>query len=154
MTQIGKPPCDDSLIQHADPASGLAPRAQRWVIAATIMGSSMAFIDGTIVNVALPAIQNDLHATASEMQWVVESYALFLASLLLVGGALGDHFGRRRIFMAGVTVFAAASVGCALSRHADTLILARGLQGICGGFLVPGIPAPFRASFPQQRSAG
>ena len=150
MTQIGKPPCDDSLIQHADPASGLAPRAQRWVLAATIMGSSMAFIDGTIVNVALPAIQNDLHATASEMQWVVESYALFLASLLLVGGALGDHFGRRRIFMAGVTVFAAASVGCALSRHADTLILARGLQGIGGALLVPGSLALISASFPEH----
>lgn len=127
-----------------------APSVKRWVLAATIIGSSMAFVDGTIVNVALPSIQHDLRATASEVQWVVESYALFLASLLLVGGALGDHFGRRRIFMIGVAIFAAASVGCALSRDVHMLILARGLQGIGGALLVPGSLALISASFPEQ----
>jgi EmrB/QacA subfamily drug resistance transporter len=108
------------------------------------------FIDGTIVNVALPAIQQDLHATASEMQWVVESYTLFLASLLLVGGSLGDHFGRRRIFMIGVAIFAVASAGCALSSEVHMLILVRGLQGIGGALLVPGSLALISASFPKQ----
>ena len=91
-------------------AAPCAPAARRWVLAAAILGSSMAFVDGTVVNVALPAIQRDLDATAFEAQWVVESYALFLAALLLVGGALGDRFGRRRVFAIGVALFAAASV--------------------------------------------
>ncbi len=150
MTLIGKPPCDDALIQHGGAAIQHAPSVKRWVLAATIIGSSMAFIDGTIVNVALPSIQYDLHATASQMQWVVEAYALFLAALLLVGGALGDHFGRRRIFMIGVATFATASLGCALAGDAHMLILARGLQGIGGALLVPGSLALISASFPAQ----
>jgi EmrB/QacA subfamily drug resistance transporter len=150
MSQIGKPPCDDAFIRHGGSAEALTPSARRWVLAAAIIGSSMAFIDGTIVNVALPSIQNDLQATASEMQWVVESYALFLASLLLVGGSLGDHFGRRRIFMLGVALFAAASVGCALSGNVNMLILARGVQGIGGALLVPGSLALISASFPEE----
>lgn len=150
MSQIGKSPCDDALIQHGGQAMLHSPSVKRWVLVATIIGSSMAFVDGTIVNVALPSIQYDLRATASELQWVVESYALFLASLLLVGGALGDHFGRRRIFMTGVAIFAAASIGCALSRDVNMLILARGLQGIGGALLVPGSLALISASFPEQ----
>ncbi|MBA2674409.1 MAG: MFS transporter, partial [Ramlibacter sp.] len=80
----------------------------------------MAFLDGTIVNVALPAIQRDLGADAAQAQWVIESYALFLAALLLVGGALGDHYGRRRVFMAGVALFTAAAAGCAAAPTAWT----------------------------------
>ena len=102
MTQIGKLPGDDNLIRHGCGAVECAPAARSWVLAAAIVGSSMAFIDGTVVNVALPTIQSSLHATAFQAQWVVESYALFLASLLLVGGSLGDHFGRRRVFAIGV----------------------------------------------------
>jgi hypothetical protein len=98
MSQIGKPPCDDAFILHGVEATPCAPSSRRRVLAAAIFGSSMAFVDGTVVNVALPAIQRSLHATAFEAQWLVESYALFLAALLLVGGSLGDHFGRRRIF--------------------------------------------------------
>ncbi|MEO8003729.1 MAG: MFS transporter [Betaproteobacteria bacterium] len=150
MSYIGKPPCDDAIIQHGEAASPLSGAAKRWILAATIIGSSMAFIDGTIVNVALPAIQRDLDATASDMQWVVESYALFLAALLLVGGSLGDHFGRRRIFMIGVALFAAASAGCALANTASTLIFARALQGIGGALLVPGSLALISASFPER----
>src|SRR3954471_9874655 len=149
MVQIGKPPCDDAVIRHGAPAP-LPAANKRWVLIATIIGSSMAFIDGTIVNVALPAIQHDLQATASDMQWVVESYALFLASLLLIGGALGDHFGRRKIFMAGVALFVAASAGCALSSNVTMLILARVLQGIGGALLVPGSLALITAAFPEQ----
>src|ERR1700757_2201652 len=83
-----------------------------WILAATILGSSMAFIDGTVVNVALPAIQSGLHATITEVQWVVESYALFLAALLLTGGSLGDLYSRRKVFAAGVIIFSAASAWC------------------------------------------
>ncbi|MDB5816931.1 MAG: putative drug resistance transporter, MFS-type [Rhizobacter sp.] len=122
----------------------------RWVLVAAILGSSMAFVDGTVVNVALPAIQRDLHATASGAQWVVESYALFLAALLLVGGALGDHFGRRRIFGLGVALFALASVGCALSGSITLLIVARAVQGIGGALLVPGSLALISASFGEH----
>lgn len=150
MPQIGKPPCDDAIIRAGDPASGCPPSAKRWVLVATIIGSSMAFIDGTIVNVALPSIQRELGATASGMQWVVESYALFLASLLLVGGALGDHFGRRRIFLVGVAIFAVASAACALSPDVKMLIAARALQGIGGALLVPGSLTLISASFPQE----
>ena len=127
MAQIGKAPCDDTLILHgARPEETGCPEAARpWVLAAAIVGSSMAFIDGTVVNVALPAIQSDLHATAFQAQWVVESYALLLAALLLVGGALGDHYGRRRVFAIGVGIFALSSVACALAANVQQLIAAR-----------------------------
>src|ERR1700722_19152135 len=98
----------------ADPIDAALNRG-KWVLAATIIGSSMAFIDGTVVNVALPALQNALHATVSDVQWVVESYALLLAALLLVGGSLGDIYGRRRIYLIGVVLFAAASAACGFS---------------------------------------
>src|ERR1700733_12581678 len=83
-----------------------------WILTATILASSMAFIDGTVVNVALPALQSALHASATDIQWVVESYALLLASLLLLGGSLGDLYGRRRIFLFGVVLFAVGSCCC------------------------------------------
>ncbi|SEA03109.1 MFS transporter [Variovorax sp. YR216] len=150
MTQIGKPPGDDALIRHGCETFDCAPAARPWVLAAAIIGSSMAFIDGTVVNVALPAIQADLHATAFQAQWVVESYALFLAALLLVGGAMGDRFGRRRIFAIGVTLFAIASVACALSGDVQQLILARAVQGVGGAMLVPGSLALISASFPEK----
>jgi EmrB/QacA subfamily drug resistance transporter len=150
MSQIGKPPCDDAFILHGAPATPCALSSRRWVLAAAILGSSMAFVDGTVVNVALPAIQRTLQATAFEAQWIVESYALFLAALLLVGGSLGDHYGRRRIFAIGVALFAAASVGCALSGDAQQLIVARAVQGIGAALLVPGSLALISASFPEK----
>ena len=120
------------------------------MLIAAILGSSMAFIDGTVVNVALPAIQQDLQATAFQAQWVVESYALFLAALLLVGGALGDRYGRRRMFAAGVALFALASLGCALAQDVHQLIAARAVQGIGGALLVPGSLALISAAFPEK----
>ena len=152
MAQIGKAPCDDTLILHGTgPQEGACPDASKpWVLAAAIVGSSMAFIDGTVVNVALPAIQADLRATAFQAQWVVESYALLLAALLLVGGALGDHFGRRRIFAIGVGIFAIASVACGLSANVQQLIAARAAQGIGGALLVPGSLALISAAFPEK----
>ena len=110
----------------------------------------MAFIDGTVVNVALPALQNYFHASGTDLQWVVESYALFLAALLLVGGSLGDLYGRRKCFLAGVVLFAAASACCGLAPTIRTLIIFRGVQGIGAALLVPGSLALISASFPTQ----
>lgn len=110
----------------------------------------MAFIDGTVVNVALPALQNALHASISDVQWVVESYALMLAALLLVGGSLGDIFGRRKVYVVGVAVFAAASAWCGLAQNIDMLIWARSIQGLGAALLVPGSLALITASFPEN----
>ena len=110
----------------------------------------MVFIDGTVVNVALPALQRDLNASLADVQWVVEAYALFLAALLLVGGAAGDRFGRRRVFLIGVGLFATSSVWCGLAGGVRELILARALQGIGGALLVPGSLAIISASFAER----
>jgi EmrB/QacA subfamily drug resistance transporter len=114
---------------------------------ATILGSSMAFIDSTVVNVALPAIQASFHATVVDMQWVVESYGLFLAALILVGGSLSDLFGRRRIFVAGAAIFAVASAGCGIASNIHQLIIARSVQGLGAALLVPGSLAIISTSF-------
>ncbi len=149
MATIAKPPCDTAVIL-AGSCERPAITAGPWILAATILGSSMAFIDGTVVNVALPALQSALHATLADVQWVVESYALFLAALLLIGGALGDQYGRRRIFAAGVVLFSLASAWCGLAPNIRQLIVARGLQGIGGALLVPGSLALISANFSQK----
>jgi EmrB/QacA subfamily drug resistance transporter len=110
----------------------------------------MVFIDGTVVNLALPALQANLNATAVDVQWVIESYALFLAALLLAGGSLGDHFGRRLIFSVGVALFALASLWCGLAPSIVQLIAARSLQGAGGALLVPGSLAIISASFTSE----
>src|SRR4030088_3540120 len=120
---------------------------RRWTLIATILASAMTFIDGTVVNVALPALQADLHATITDVQWVVEAYTLFLSALILVGGAMGDQFGRKRVFLFGVVSFTAASVFCGLAPSPRVLIIARALQGIGAGFLVPGSLAIISATF-------
>jgi EmrB/QacA subfamily drug resistance transporter len=150
MANVGKPPCDEGamLSIRADPAcTSRGP----WVLAVAILASSMVFIDGTAVNIALPALQTDLHATIFDVQWVVESYALFLAALLLTGGSLGDLYGRRRICAIGIALFAAASVWCGLSRSVGQLVAARALQGVGGALLVPGSLALISVSFPPDR---
>jgi EmrB/QacA subfamily drug resistance transporter len=128
-----------------------APASERWILAVTILGSSMAFIDGTVVNVALPALQKTYNATVVDVQWVVEAYALFLAALLLTGGSMGDRFGRRRVFCCGVALFALASLGCGLAQSIGQLIAARAWQGIGGALLVPGSLAIIGASFSEVR---
>src|SRR6185295_3330954 len=105
------------------------PSRRSWTLAATIIGSSMTFVDATVVNVALPALQADLQATITEVQWVIEAYALFLGGLILVGGSLGDQLGRRRVFLAGLAFFTAASIFCGLAASASALIVGRALQG-------------------------
>jgi len=128
-------------------ASQLFSSARRWTLVATIVGSSLTFIDATVVNVALPALQADLHATITDVQWVIEAYALFLGSLILVGGSMGDQFGRRRIFLAGVLVFTVASIACGLATSMRALIVARAIQGVGAAFLVPGSLAIISATF-------
>ena len=100
----------------------------------------MTFIDATVVNVALPALQADLHATITDVQWVIEAYALFLGALILVGGSMGDQFGRKRVFLFGVVFFTAASILCGIATSPRVLIAGRALQGIGAAFLVPGQP--------------
>lgn len=149
MANIGKPPCDEGAILAA--SSGHSEnRCGPWVLAATILGSSMAFIDGTVVNVALPALQKDLGANVSDVQWIVESYALFLAALLLPGGSLGDIYGRKKVFAAGVFLFGFASGWCGMSPNVLQLIAARAVQGVGGALLVPGSLALISASFPRE----
>ena len=147
---IGQP-CDEGVIRAREAVSVCSPSAGKWVLAATILGSGMAFIDGTAVTVALPTIQESLAATAVDAQWVVEAYALFMAALILVGGSLGDRLGRRRAFAAGVVVFAGASVWCGLAPSPEQLILSRALQGVGGAFLVPNSLAIIGASFEEGR---
>ena len=130
----------------ADPPTA----AQRWTLASAILGSSMAFMDGTVVNVALPAIQRSLGATGADAQWVIEAYALFLSALLLVGGALGDRFGRKRLYVIGVATFVATSAACAAAPTPGLLVAARALQGIGAALLVPGSLALLGAVFPQE----
>lgn len=146
-----KSPCDEGVVRAAPPSTPCGANAEGWVLAATILGSSMAFIDGTVVNVALPVLQDELRATAADAQWIVESYTLFLAALMLVGGTLGDRFGRRLVFAIGVALFGIASIACGLAANAGMLVAARAAQGVGGALLVPGSLAILSASFGPER---
>src|SRR5215469_7646242 len=128
-------PCDETLIRSGTTGNPCVEKSRPWVLVATILGSSMAFIDGTVVNVALPALQSGLHATLVDVQWVVESYGLFLSALILVGGALGDSVGRRLMFLLGTGLFGLASVGCGFSSSIRSLLIWRSVQGIAAAFL-------------------
>src|SRR5205814_3811696 len=132
-------------------AQSVAPpqdsRLARWTIVASILGSSMAFIDGSVVNVALPPIQHDLGGGLAAQQWIVDAYLLTLGSLILVGGSLGDIFGEVRVFRLGVGWFGLASVLCALAPNVDTLIVFRGLQGLAGALLTPASLAVITSTF-------
>ena len=124
--------------------------AGRWVLLATVLGSSLAFIDATVVNIALPAIGTDLHSDAAGLQWTINGYALSLAALVLLGGSLGDRYGRKRVFMLGVAWFAVASLLCGLAPSIPVLIGARVLQGVGGALLTPGALAILEASFARE----
>ena len=151
MSHAVRLPCDEAAIRcEPGPVAG-TKAAGPWVLAATIIGSSLAFIDGTVVTVALPAIAREFDATGAEVQWVVEAYALFLSALLLVGGALGDRYGRRRVYALGIILFTIASVACAFAPSVRWLILARAVQGMGGALLVPGALALISASFEPAR---
>ena len=150
MWAVLQEPCDDNVIRSGPAAAPCSKASGRWILAATILASSMAFIDGTVVNVALPALQINLNATAADVQWVIESYALLLSALLLVGGSLGDHYGRRRVFLLGVVIFAVASGLCGFAGNIRQLIAARAVQGFGAALLVPGSLAIISNSFSEQ----
>ena len=149
MSNVGQLPCDKAAML-AGTCGARSKSGGTWVLVATILGSSMAFIDGTVVNVALPALQSGLGANISQVQWVIESYTLFLAALLLLGGSLGDLYSRRKIFAAGVILFTVASVCCGISGNIMQLILARGAQGVGAALLVPNSLALISTSFPPE----
>jgi EmrB/QacA subfamily drug resistance transporter len=141
-------PCDSAAARAVTvDSAGSTVVNPRWILAATILGSGMTFIDSTVVNVVLPVIGGQLQASASQLQWIVEAYLLFLTSLMLLGGSLGDRYGRRRLFIAGIVFFAAASAWCGLASGVTQLILARALQGVGAAMLVPGSLAIIRSSF-------
>lgn len=145
-----KQPCDEAVVRTGVLSALCADTSRPWILAATILGSSMAFIDSTVVNVALPALQSDLHATVVDVQWVIESYGLFLSALILVGGSLGDALGRRAMFLLGVAAFAIASAGCGFSSSIDSLLVWRSVQGVAAAFLVPGSLAIISSSFSEE----
>ncbi|WP_458244890.1 MFS transporter [Streptomyces sp. MAI_2237] len=130
----------------------LASSQGKWILLTTVLGSSMAMLDSTVVNVALPRIGRDLDANLAALQWTVNAYMLTLAGLILLGGSLGDHYGRRKVFVVGVVWFAAASLLCGLAPTAGVLVAARALQGVGGALLTPGSLALIQASFhPDDR---
>jgi EmrB/QacA subfamily drug resistance transporter len=151
MIGFTRPPCDTGIIR-ATPVfhSGLSEKRKRLTLAATILGSSMAFIDGSVVNIALPAIQQALHADAGSTQWIVTGYLLMLGALVLVGGSAADLYGRRRIFLLGIAVFTGASVACGLSPNIELLIISRAVQGIGAALLTPSSLAMLGATFDEH----
>ena len=142
-------PCEAEAIRAARGAT-CTVRQQRWVLAATILASTIAYVDESVVNVALPAIGRDLSASPAALQWVINAYTLCLAAFLLVGGAAGDRLGRRRVFIAGVALFGAASLACGLSREIAQLIAARAAQGAGAALLIPCSLAIIGAAFPEN----
>src|SRR6266852_6081954 len=134
----------------ATPGLRYASATGRWVLAATVLGSGIAALDATVVGIALPAIARDFHASVSSLQWVVDAYTLTLAGLLLLGGTLGDSYGRRKMFVIGIVWFAIASLLCGLAPNAAVLIAARALQGVGGALLTPGSLAILQASFAEE----
>jgi EmrB/QacA subfamily drug resistance transporter len=150
LSTIVKAPCDEAVIRAGAGATPCARSSAPWVLAATIIGSGITFIDSTVVNVALPVLQRELGTDITGAQWVVESYSLMLAALILVGGSLGDRLGRKRVFMAGLLLFSLASAGCGLARGTGQLVVARVAQGVGAAMLVPGSLAIISASFSRE----
>jgi MFS family permease len=142
-------PCDEQVIRATRGATDCTASERRWVLVATILASVIAYIDESVVNVALPAISKDLATSVAVIQWVINAYTLCLAAFLLVGGAAGDVLGRRRVFVIGIAIFAIASVWCALSPNVTQLIIGRAIQGIGAALLIPCSLALIGASFPE-----
>src|SRR6266850_901718 len=143
-------PCDEAAIRAVRSASGCTANSKPWVLAVTIMASTMAYIDESVVNVALPTIEADLKTSAAVVQWLVNAYMLSLTALVLVGGAAGDQLGRRRVFITGTAIFAAASLWCGLSGNVASLILARAVQGAGAALLIPCSLAIIGATFDES----
>src|SRR5712692_2177288 len=151
MVGFIRPPCDAGIIR-ATPAApaALSRRRKQLTLAATILGSSLALIDGSVVNIALPAIQQALHADAASTQWIVNAYLLLLGALVLVGGSAADLYGRRRIFLVGIAVFTLASIACGLSPDITVLVVSRAVQGLGAALLTPASLAMLGATFDEH----
>lgn len=148
---LHRPLCPEGRAAHHSVCdTPCAERARPLVLAATIIASAMAFIDGTVITIALPALQSDLGASFWALQWIANAYALLLGGLILIGGAAGDRFGRRRVFVSGIGIFAVASLACAIAPNVQSLILARGVQGVGAALLVPQSLAIIASSFPKD----
>jgi EmrB/QacA subfamily drug resistance transporter len=143
-------PCDEGVIRSIPTVSNCPASEKPWVLLATILASSIAYIDESVVNIALPAIERDLATSVVVIQWLVNAYTLCLSALLLIGGAAADQFGRRRIFVIGVGIFAAASLWCGLSPSVVQLIMARAIQGLGAALLIPCSLALIGASFDEE----
>jgi EmrB/QacA subfamily drug resistance transporter len=150
MINLKARPCDEATIRSIHADRNCAASAKPWVLLAAILASSIAYIDESVVNIALPAIETDLAASVVVIQWLVNAYTLCLSAFLLAGGAAGDLFGRRRTFITGVAIFAAASVWCGLSPNVTQLILARGIQGVGAALLIPCSLAIIGATFDES----
>src|ERR1700730_13233620 len=151
MVGFIRPPCEAGVISAAPAAAAaLSQKRKRLTLAATILGSSMAFIDGSVVNIALPAIQQALHADAASTQWIVNAYLLLLGALVLVGGSAARLYGRRRIFLVGITVFTAASIACGLAPDITVLVIGRAVQGLGAALLTPASLAMLGATFDEH----
>lgn len=142
------------MVAEGAPSRGTGLRygepAGRWVLAATVLGSAVAFLDATVVNIALPAIADELDAGVAGLTWTVNGYTLTLAAFVLIGGSLGDRLGRRRVFMVGVAWFGVASLACALATTIGMLVTFRALQGVGAALLTPGALALLQATFRQE----
>jgi EmrB/QacA subfamily drug resistance transporter len=150
VTTLKARPCDELVIRSTPSAGPCAKRQRTWVLVAAVLGSSMAFIDSSVVNVALPKMESDLATTLSAMTWVINAYTLCMSALLLIGGAAADQLGRRRIFITGLSIFAVASVGCGLAPEVKILILARAVQGVGAALLIPCSLAIIGAAFDER----
>ena len=149
MSNLKALPCDEVVIRSAPTVPACAQR-KSWVLAVAVLGSTLAFIDESVVNVALPKIEADLRTTLAAMQWVINAYTLCMSALLLIGGAAADRFGRRLIFVIGVSIFAAASIGSGLASNAGVLIAARIVQGVGAALLIPCSLALIGAAFDEK----
>ena len=151
MSGSHRGPCDAGQVRAAPvPDKVLSQAHKRWILAATVLGSSLTFIDGSALGVALPAIQRDLGVGPAAAQWVSNAYLLTLGGLVLIGGAAGDRFGRRKVFLIGVMIFTAASIACGLAPTVEALIAGRGVQGVGAALLTPGALALIGATFPPE----
>src|SRR5882757_4255279 len=150
MSGLQARPCDELVIRSTANPAPCVKQQQTWILAASVLGSSMAFIDSSVVNVALPKMESALETTLSSMTWVINAYTLCMSALLLIGGAAADQVGRRRIFMIGITIFSIASIGCGLAPSVEVLILARAVQGVGAALLIPCSLAIIGAAFGEK----
>src|SRR5262245_41549772 len=151
MVGFIRPPCDAGVIKATPAFDPALSQRRKWLtLVATIVGSSMAFLDGSVVNIALPAIQQALHADAAATQWIINAYLLLLGALVLIGGSAADLYGRRRIFVLGIAVFTAASIVCGLAPDITVLIVSRPVQGFVAALLTPASLALLGATFSED----